>query len=140
VRTVAWLTLITLAGTGCIKKASERVDPAFKTHHFKTIAIIAGGSRGNDAFMTTRARDRVRKANVVTVVSVNGKWESEPDVKKAVCGPEQTPPLDGFVVVEGDHLTLWDCGTGKVAWEADGGYEGVDYMTNKLLEYLKTST
>ncbi len=134
---VAWLAGGALAVVGCIRHPSEQVTPGFKNHRFNTIAILAAGSSRDKVILAQRARDKVRKAKVVKVVSVQGLWDTEPDIVKALCAPEQSPALDGFAIVDGDRLTLYDCGTRRVAWEADGAFEGVDYMTKKFLEYLR---
>lgn len=136
-RSVTLLAVAMAAGVGCIPRPSERLDPQFKTTRYHTIAVIAGGSRREHVVMTQRARDRIRRARVVTVVSVKGRWDVEDDAVKALCAQDRKPLLDAFVIVQGDNLSLWDCGSRKISWEADGALEGVDYMTNKLLEFLQ---
>jgi hypothetical protein len=55
----------------------------------------------------------------------------------AVCGPGQAPHLDGLAVVEADNLRLWDCSTREVAFEVRGGWQGVRYLSDRLLRYLE---
>ena len=136
-RRVVLMAAVLAMGVGCIPRPSERLDAKFKTSNYKTIAVIAGGSRREFVVMTQRARERIRKAQVVNVVSVKGRWDTEVDAVKGLCAQDHEPVLDGFVIVQGDNLSLYDCGSMKVSWEADGAYEGVDYMTTKLLEFLQ---
>ncbi|MSR05751.1 MAG: hypothetical protein EXR93_01580 [Gemmatimonadetes bacterium] len=137
-RSATVLLVAVAAGMGCAPKPSERVDPRFKTTHYQTIAVIAGGSRREHVVMAQRARQRIRLARVVTVANVKGRWDNEIDAAKALCAGDQRPTLDGFVIVQGDNLALWDCGSQRISWEADGAWEGVDYMTNKLVLFLQS--
>jgi len=136
-RRVILMAAVIATTAGCIPRPSERLDARSKTAHYNTIAVIAGGSRREHVVMTQRARERIRKAQIVNVVNVKGKWDTEIDAAKGLCTQGQVPALDGFVIVQGDNLALWDCGSMKVSWEADGAYEGVDYMTRKLVEFLQ---
>jgi hypothetical protein len=41
---------------------------------------------------------------------------------------------DAIVLVTWNYLSLWNCDTGKVAYEVDGGYAGVDAMAQRLTQ------
>ena len=139
-RTTGLVCLLLLALPGCyglFPRPTERANPRVQRAEIDTIAVIAGGDRTSEVQVAQRARERIRERGKVTVVSVSGLWSSERAAVDDVCGPAQQPQLDGLAVFEADDLRLWDCGTREVAFEARGGWRGVRYLSDRLLEYLE---
>lgn len=124
---------------GCFgrKKGFENWNTTVPVSRFRTIATIAGGTGRNDIRMMVQVRQDLQKAGVNAVPS-SGRWESVAAVIGQVCSPGAEQPVDGLVLVNYDHLVLYDCQSSKAAFEIQGTTEkGLTEMTARLIKYLK---
>jgi hypothetical protein len=124
---------------GCFmkgKKGFENWNTNLPASHFRTIATIAGGTGRNDLRMMVQVRQDLQKAGV-NAVPAGGRWDTVPEALGQICSGS-AQPVDGVVVVNYDHLVLYDCQSSKPAFEFQGSPEkGLTEMTARLIKYLK---
>ena len=133
------LAVAALLVAGCFasKKGFENWNTAVPAGHFRTIATIAGGTTRNDIRMMVQVRQDLQKAGVNAVPSV-GRWDTVAEAIGGICSPGADQPVDGVVIVNYDHIVLYDCQSSKAAFEIQGSSEkGLTDMTARLLKYLK---
>jgi hypothetical protein len=124
--------------SGCMgKKGFENWNTAVPATHFRTIATIAGNTGRNDLRMMVQVRQDLQKAGLNAVAS-SGRWDSVVEALGQICPSGAAQPVDGVVVVSYDHLVMYDCQSGKAAFEYQGTPEdGLTAMTRRLIKYLK---
>lgn len=115
----------------------QYTSPDVDATRFKTLTVISDGADKFDLQIMGRVRDRISNAGV-TVVKRAGRWENDRQALQDICTqrPGAEDNVDGIVFVRWDRVTLHDCGTGKIATDINGGYNGTDAMTERLLQYL----
>ena len=125
---------------GCFMKAKkgfENWNTNLPASHFKTIATIAGGTGRNDLRMMVQVRQDLQKAGVNAVAS-SGRWDTVMEALGQICSSGAAQPVEGVVVVNYDHLVLYDCQSSKAAFEFQAsGEKGLTEMTARLIKYLK---
>ena len=125
---------------GCFlggKKAFENWNTSIPANHFKTIATIAGNTGRNDLRMMVQVRQDLNKAGI-NAVAAGGRWETVVEALGQICASGSAQVVDGVVVVQYDHLVLYDCKNSKPAFEYQGSSEkGLTEMTARLIKYLK---
>lgn len=133
------VTVAALLISTCLKgkKGFENWDTNVPASHFRTIATIAGGTGRNDLRMMVQVRQDLQKAGVNAVAS-SGRWDSVVEALGQICASGSAQPVEGVVVVQYDHLVLYNCQTTKAAFEYQGSSEkGLTEMTTRLIKYLK---
>lgn len=124
---------------GCLrgKKGFENWNTAVPATHFRAVATIAGNTGRNDLRMMVQVRQDLQKAGVNAVAS-SGRWDNVVEALGQICSSGAAQPVDGVVVVNYDHLVLYDCQSAKPAFEYQGTPEnGLTVMTQRLIKYLK---
>lgn len=125
---------------GCMgsnKKGFENWNTSIPANHFKTVATIAGATGRNDLRMMVQVRQDLNKAGI-NAVAAGGRWESVVEALGQICTSGSAQVVDGVVVVQYDHLVMYDCQTSKAAFEYHGSSEkGLTEMTQRLIKYLK---
>jgi hypothetical protein len=124
---------------GCMggKKGFENWNTNLPPSHFKTVATIAGGTGRNDLRMMVQVRQDLQKAGINAVPS-SGRWDTVMEAMGQICASGAAQPVDGVVVVQYDHLVLYDCQSSKAAFEFQGSSaNGLTVMTQRLIRYLK---
>jgi hypothetical protein len=130
----AALVLSTCFGS---KKSYENWSNSVPAGRFRTLATIAGGDGRNDLRMSVQVRNDLHKAGI-NAIKVSGRWENITQAISQVCSPTAAQPVDGIVVVKYDYLVLYDCKTGKAAFEMQGSSDvGLTTITQHLVKYLK---
>jgi len=118
------------------KKGFENWNTNIPASHFKTVATIAGGTSRSDIRMMVQVRQDLQKGGVNAVAS-SGRWDTVIEAMGQICASGAGQPVDGVVVVNFDHLVLYDCQTSKAAFEFQGtGEKGLTDMTARLIKYL----
>ena len=119
------------------KKGFENWNTNLPASHFRTLATIAGGTGRNELRMMVQVRQDLQKAGVNAVPS-SGRWDTVVEALGQICSSAAAQPVDGVVVVNYDHLVLYDCQSAKPAFEFQGTPEnGLTAMTQRLIKYLK---
>jgi hypothetical protein len=119
------------------KKGFENWNTNVPASHFKTIATIAGGTSRSDIRMMVQVRQDLQKAGLNAVAS-SGRWDTVMEALGQICASGAAQPVDGVVVVNYDHLVLYDCQSSKAAFEFQGtSASGLTEMTARLIKYLK---
>jgi hypothetical protein len=119
------------------KKGFENWNTNLPASHFKTIATIAGGTSRSDLRMMVQVRQDLQKAGLNAVAS-SGRWDTVVEALGQICSSGAAQPVDGVVVVNYDHLVMYDCQSSKAAFEFQGSSEkGLTDMTARLIKYLK---
>jgi len=149
---------------GCLHpygKVSEFQSPKIPGSRFQTVSVIAGESDHNTIQIAARVRDSLSASKAINVVNRTGRWVDEAGALKEIC-PDSTArpattdssraaiasdstgilasmaPVDGVVIVWWNRISLRDCRTMVVAYDATGAAQiGVDELTRNLLHYLK---
>lgn len=137
----ATLAVTSLLLIGCPlsrgKKGFENWNTSVPASHFKTIATIAGGTSRSDIRMMVQLRQDLQKGGV-NAVAASGRWDTVIEALGQICATGAAQPVDGVVVVNYDHLVLYDCQSSKAAFEFQGSPEkGLTDMTARLIKYLK---
>jgi hypothetical protein len=124
--------------SGCPgKKGFENWNTTIPATRFRTVATIAGNTGRNDLRMMVQVRQDLQKAGVNAVAS-SGRWDTVVEALGQICSSGAAQPVDGVVVVNYDHLVMYDCQSGKPAFEYQGTPEnGLTTMTQRLIKYLK---
>ena len=124
--------------SGCPgKKGFENWNTSVPATHFRTIATIAGNSGRNDLRMMVQVRQDLQKAGV-NAVATSGRWDTVVEALGQICSSGAAQPVDGVVVVNYDHLVMYDCQNAKPVFEFQGTPEnGLTVMTQRLIKYLK---
>lgn len=131
------VTALLLSGCLGSKKGFENWNTSVPASHFRTVATIAGGTGRNDLRMMVQVRQDLQKAGVNAVPS-GGRWDSVVEALGQICSSGAAQPVDGVVVVNYDHLVLYDCQSSKPAFEFQGTPDkGLTMMTQRLIRYLK---
>jgi hypothetical protein len=143
-------------------KVTEFQSPTVPGTRFRTLSVIAGESDHSSIQIAARVRDSLTASKIVNVVNRSGRWVDEAGALKGICpDPSDTTagseasraaiasdstgtlasmaPVDGVVIVWWNRLSLRDCRTQVVAYDATGAAEiGIDGLTRQLIRYLKT--
>jgi hypothetical protein len=143
-------------------KVTEFQSPTVPGSRFHTLSVIAGESDHSTIQIAARVRDSLQASKVVNVVNRSGRWVDEAGALKGICpDPSDTTavtdssraavasdttgtlasmaPVDGVVIVWWNRVSLRDCRSQVVAYDATGAAEiGVDGLTRQLIRYLKT--
>lgn len=137
-RVCAAMAALLLGGCmGSKKKGFENWNTAVPASHFKTIATIAGNTGRNDLRMMVQVRQDLNKAGI-NAIAAGGRWETVVEALGQICASGSSQPVDGVVVVQYDHLVMYDCQNSKPAFEYQGSSEkGLTEMTTRLIKYLK---
>lgn len=134
------LAVSSLLLVGCpfsSKKGFENWNTSLPASRFKTIATIAGGTSRTDLRMMVQVRQDLQKAGLNAVAS-SGRWDTVMEALGQICASGAAQPVEGVVVVNYDHLVLYDCQTSKAAFEFQGSPDkGLTAMTARLINYLK---
>lgn len=108
---------------------NPRVDPA----RFKVVAVIAGDDATPTLNMSAGIRTMLTDSGVVAV-KAPGRWETETEATMDICGRLN---FNGVVVVVYDRITLRTCPEREIAFEVQGGEEGLRGLGHQLLQYLR---
>lgn len=143
-------------------KVSEFQNARIPGSHFRTLTVIAGEGDRSSIQIAARVRDSLTSSKVVNVVNRSGRWVDEAGALQEICpdsaaAPATTDssraaiandstgilasmaPVDGVVIVWWNRVSLRDCRTQVVAYDATGAAQiGIDELTRQLLRYLKT--
>lgn len=123
------------------QKEFENFSPSVPASRFKTIATIASSSNRTDLQMSVQARETLQKQGF-NAVRATGRWDAVSEMIAQVCGSGAERPVDGVLLVSYNHLVLYDCQSGKAAYEIQSSPEsgGLSYRQSldRLLTYLKT--
>ena len=115
------------------RKADETINPRVPASRFKVLAVIAGDDAGPTLNMSAGIRTMLSDSGVVAV-KAPGRWETESEATVDICGRLN---FNGVVVVVYDRITLRTCPEREVAFEIEGGDDGLRGMGRRLLEYLR---
>jgi hypothetical protein len=87
--------------------------------------------------MMVQVRQDLNKGGI-NAVAAGGRWETVVEALGQICASGSAQVVDGVVVVQYDHLVLYDCQNSKPAFEYQGSSEkGLTEMTQRLIKYLK---
>ena len=114
-------------------RADETINPRVPPSRFKVIAVIAGDDAGPTLNMSAGIRTMLNDSGVVAV-KAPGRWETESEATMDIC---QRLNFSGVVVVVYDRITLRTCPEREVAFEIEGGEDGLRGMGRRLLTYLR---
>jgi len=159
------VVVVAALAAGCFHpygKVTEFQSPTVPGTHFRTLSVIAGESDHSSIQIAARVRDSLTASKIVNVVNRSGRWVDEAGALKGICpDPSDTSaataasreaiandtsgtlgsmaPVDGVVIVWWNRVSLRDCRTQVVAYDATGAAEiGIDGLTRQLIRYLKT--
>jgi len=125
---------------GCMgskKKGFENWNTSIPADRFKTVATIAGNTGRNDLRMMVQVRQDLNKAGI-NAIAAGGRWDTVVEALGQICAAGSAQPVNGVVVVQYDHLVMYDCQTTKPAFEYHGSSDkGLTEMTARLIKYLK---
>lgn len=126
----------TLACSGVLGRPDESRDFGIPGEKFQTLAVIAGGTSNFDIQVAVRTQRTLEGADY-DVSSPAGRWSSPAAAVEALCSEDAETRYDGVIFVVWDDLELRDCETGRVAYHVEGGFGGVEEMTERLVRYLR---
>lgn len=156
---------VTLAG--CFHpygKVSEFQSAKIPGSRFHTVSVISGESDRSAIMIAARVRDSLSASKVVNVVNRSGRWADEAGALRELCpdssavsGAQDSArvaiandttgtlaamaPVDGIVIVWWNRVSLRDCRSQVVAYDATGAAQiGIDDLTRQLIRYLKSDT
>ena len=143
-RLLAAVALLLPGCAGFMKKDVEQWSPTIPGSHFKTIATLAANNTTLAIKVMVQVREQLNKAGR-NAVRRTGRWDNIASAVAQICGSSDEGPVDGMLVVNYDHLVLYDCETRKAAFEIEsspdkGGGTGVIGMTKRLIKYLERDT
>ena len=115
------------------RKADETINPRIPADRFKVLAVIAGDDAGPTLNMSAGIRTMLTDSGVVAV-KAPGRWETESEATTDICNRMN---FNGVVVVVYDRITLRTCPEREVAFEIEGGDDGLRGMGRRLLSYLR---
>jgi hypothetical protein len=133
-----------LVGGACAKgQHFETWNPLIPVSRLRTIGTIAGGPQLSDIRLSVEVRESLQKAGI-NAVRTRGRWDKVTEAIAQICAPGSDQPVDGVLVVQYNHLVLYDCQSGKAAYEIQGAPESggmsLPQMTKRLIKYLKGGT
>lgn len=114
----------------------EFQNSAIPAERFRTLAVVPADPGGYDAQIAAWARQLLREEGVSVVAPRVFAPEGETALGE-LCPRGRLADFDGVLFVTWDQITLRDCESYAVAYQARGRYAGLDAMTKRLLRYLR---
>jgi hypothetical protein len=125
---------------GCGRQAlyggreAETINPRIPASRFRLLAVIAGDDNGPTLSMSAGLRERLNKEGI-SARPAAGRWETENEATGDICTRMN---FNGVVVVMFNRITLRTCPDREIAFEVEGGDEGLRGLGDRLVLYLKS--